>query len=121
MMTVISFILAAVILLAGKTMLRMFGLTEESTAIGENFFRTIAAFYIVYGLSMSIKGYLEGRSDLLFSGIAGISALGVRIICSYLFAGIWGNMVIAYAEGISWVFLLAVFICRYIRKRKNER
>lgn len=121
MMTVISFILAAVILLAGKTMLRMFGLTEESTAIGENFFRTIAAFYIVYGLSMGIKGYLEGRSDLLFSGIAGISALGVRIICSYLFAGIWGNMVIAYAEGISWIFLLAVFICRYIRKRKNER
>ena len=119
MMALLSSVLALIILLAGKTLLAMFGLTEESIAIGESFFRRIAVFYIIYGLGMGIKGYLEGKSDLLFSAVAGISALGVRIICSYLFAGIWENMVIAYAEGISWLYLLAVFAIRY--KWKTER
>lgn len=120
MMSVISLTLTAVILLAGEILLSMFGLTAESVGIGRSFFRSIAVFYVVYGLSMSVKGYLEGVSDLLFSGITGICALGVRILCSYLFAGIWGNMVVAYAEAFSWVFLLAVFALRYAGKRRRQ-
>lgn len=70
------------------------------------------------GLATSLKGYLEGTSDLLFSGIIGICALGIRIICSYLFAGLWGNMVIAYAEAISWVFLALVFTIRFLTRKE---
>lgn len=120
MMSVISLTLTAVILLAGEALLAMFGLTAESVWIGRSFFRSIAVFYVVYGLSMSVKGYLEGISDLLFSSITGICSLGVRILCSYLFAGIWGNMVVAYAEAFSWLFLLAVFALRYMGKRRKR-
>lgn len=120
LMTVMSLLLTAVIILTGKTLLSMFGLTAGSTAIGERFFRTIALFYVINGLSMSIKGYLEGTSDLLFSGIAGISALAVRIICSYAFAGIWGNMVVAYAEAFSWIYLLIVFVLRYFLRKEPK-
>lgn len=80
---------------------------------GESFFRTVAVFYVIYGAGMSIKGYLEGTADLLFSGAAGICALVVRIICSYMLAGMLGNMVIAYAEAFSWVFLAVVYAPRY--------
>ena len=121
MMCVISFVMTAVILLAGKPMLSMFGLTAESIAIGEAFFRAIAVFYIIYGLCMSLKGYLEGASDLLFSGISGILALGVRILCSYLFVGIWGNMVVAYAEAFSWIFLLCLFVFRYLTRTSRQK
>lgn len=68
-------------------------------------------------LFLCAKGYLEGSSDLLFSATMGICALAVRIVCSYLFVGIWGNMVVAYAEAFSWVFLVIVFSIRYIRGR----
>ena len=120
MMTVIATVLALVIVLLGKVLLSMFGLTQESVAVGETFFRTIAGFYIIYGLSMSFKGYLDGVSDLLFTGMVGIFALGVRIISSYCFVGIWGNAVVAYAEGFSWIFMLVVFIVRYWRKVRKE-
>ncbi len=121
MMAVMSVGLTAVIILTGRTLLSMFGLTSESVAIGDEFFKTISLFYIINGVAMSIKGYLEGTCDMLFAGIMGICSLGVRIVCSYLFEGVFDNMVIAYAEAFSWVFLLLVFIMRYLSKRRKIR
>lgn len=121
MMAVMSLTLTLVILMAGRALMSIFGLTAESVRIGERFFRSIAGFYLIYGLSMSIRGYLEGTSDLMFSGVIGVCSLGVRILCSYLFCEIWGNMVVAYAEAISWIFLLSAFALRYwTRKRRGE-
>ena len=120
LMSVMSLCLTAVILLTGETLLSMFGLTQASVNIGEDFFRTIATFYLIYGLSMSIKGYLEGTADMLFSGIVGISGLGIRLMCSYIFKDVFGNMVVAYAEAFSWIFLLGVFTLRYLNKTKKE-
>lgn len=119
-MSVISILLTVLIMALGKSLLSVFGLSSESVAIGKNFFRSISVFYIIYGLSMSIKGYLEGISDMLFSGIVGICSLIVRILCSYLFKDVFENMVVAYAEVFSWVFLLALFILRYLIKRKHK-
>ena len=65
---------------------------------------------------MAVRGSLEGRGDMLFSGIAGILSLGVRILCSYAFKPVFGNMVVAYAEAFSWIFLLAVLLLRYGEK-----
>lgn len=114
---VISLSLTAVVLFFGKDLLGMFGLSEETVYTGRRFFNIISAFYLIYGLGMALKGYLEGISDMLFSAVAGILSLAVRIICSYVFDDIFSNMVIAYAEAFSWVFLLAVFAARYMVKR----
>lgn len=119
MMSVMSLLLTAVIIFCGKYLLAMFGLTAESVDIGSRFFTTIAMFYVIYGISMSIKGFLEGMSDMVFSGAVGICSLGVRIACSYIFAGAFGNMVIAYAEAFSWIFMFIVFTFRYFRKTKQ--
>lgn len=110
--------LAGIIFAFGKNLLSIFGLGAESVAIEERFFRTIALFYIFNGLSMSIRGYPEGISDLLFSGAVGICSLGVRMACSYAFADLWGNMVVAYAEAFSWIFLVVVYAWRYYKKGK---
>ena len=49
---------------------------------------------------------------MVFSGIAGLFALGVRIAASYAFAEPFGNMVIGYAEAFSWAVLLVVYLIR---------
>lgn len=82
-------------------------------------FRAISRFYMIYGISMAVRGCLEGRGDMLFSGIAGILSLGVRILCSYAFKPVFGNMVVAYAEAFSWIFLLAVLLLRYVVKTRQ--
>lgn len=117
MIAVVSLCLTALVLAAGGPLIAMFGLTERSVDIGRSFFRSIASCYVVYGLAMAVRGYLEGTGDMVFSGAAGIGALGVRIAASYAFAARFGNMVIGYAEAFSWVALLAAYLIRYARTR----
>ena len=112
MMAGVSLCLTALILFAGEFLIGIFGLTPDSVAIGGTFFRTIASFYVIYSLAMAARGYLEGTGDMVFSGAAGITALAVRIVCSYAFADLFGRQVIAYAEAFSWVVLLGIYLLR---------
>lgn len=122
MIALISLGLTGFVIWAGGPMIAIFGLQEESILIGRTFFRTIASCYIVFSLAMSVRGYLEGAGDLLFTGIVGILALGVRVAVSYMFAERFGNMVIGYAEAFSWTFMLIVYIFRFFaRTRKSSR
>lgn len=116
----VSVLLTLLIVLAGKYLIAMFGLTPDSVEIGRSFFVRIASFYVVYGLAMAVRGYLEGLGDMAFSGMAGIAALLVRIAASYAFAGVLGRMVIAYAEAFSWVVLLGLYLLRYAWKSRGR-
>lgn len=120
MIAFISVGLTGLVIAAGETIIRMFGLTPEPVRIGGAFFSTIAYFYIVYGFAMAMRGYLEGAGDLLFSGSAGITALIVRIASSYLFVSYFDNMVIAYAEAFSWMVLLMLYLIRFLVRQKNS-
>lgn len=121
-MSVISILLTFAIIWIGETLLALFGLSSISVEIGKTFFRYIAIFYIVCGVNTVMRGYLEGLSDLVFTGIVGILSLLVRIVCSYTFVDFFGNMVIAYAEAFSWIFVFMVYFWRYMdRKRKEIR
>ncbi len=120
MMSIVSLCLTALVLAVGGNLIAIFGLTPESVEIGKSFFYTIASCYIVFGLAMAVRGYLEGSGDMLFSGIAGIVSLGVRIVASYVFIKQFGNMVIAYAEAFSWVALFAIYILRYNVKKRRK-
>ena len=119
MMLCVSICLTFLILSAGGPLIALFGVTEESTAIGASFFRSIAGFYTVYGFAMAFRGFLEGCGDVLYSSIAGIAALASRILISYLCVSVWGNMVIAYAEGITWILLLALYLVRFLWKQRK--
>ena len=57
---------------------------------------------------------------MLYSGIAGILFLVVRIIGSYAMDDIFGNMVIAWAEAIAWIFLLLEFVVRYWYRTRRK-
>ena len=116
----VSVCLTLIILLAGEFLIAMFGLTPESVEIGGHFFRRLASFYVVYGLAMAVRGYLEGLGDMTFSGIAGIAGLAVRITASYTLAGVFGQMVIAYAEAISWLVLLLLYLLRCAWKNRRQ-
>ena len=113
LMAAISVVLTAVIFLFGKYFILLFGVSTETAELGGAFFTRLAAFYIIFGLANAFRGYLEGRGDVLFSGLNGIGCLIVRIILSYALVGIFYNMVIAYAEGFSWALMLLLYMWRY--------
>lgn len=117
MMTAVSLALTFLVIRAGGPLIAMFGVSAAVTEIGRNFFQRIASFYVVYGFCMSIRGYLEGIGDVVYSSLAGILALISRILFSYWFAASCGNMIIAYAEAASWGVMLMLYVGRVMRKR----
>lgn len=117
LMTAIALTLTVLIVFFGKYLIALFGADGSAVDIGQRFFIRIASFYIIYGLATAAKGYIEGKGYMLYSGIAGMTALVVRIIASYVMAGTFGNMVIAYAEAFSWGVLLILYFAKIIRKR----
>lgn len=119
LMAAIAVVLTAVIFLFGKYFILLFGVSRETAELGGAFFTRLAAFYIIFSLAQAFRGYLEGRGDVLFSGLNAIAALILRIILSYALVGLFYNMVIAYAEGFSWAFMLALYMLRY-QKIKNS-
>lgn len=120
-MGVTAVCLTAVVLMFGATLISLFGVSEEAVDIGRLFFRSIAWFYLPYGCAMAARGYLEGVGDVLYSGLTGIAALGVRIFLSHRLEPVFDNMVIAYAEAFGWCFMLGMFWlragCRFWKER----
>lgn len=114
----VSFVLTVLVILTGENLIRIFGVTEEAVRIGKGFFYAIACFYVPFGISMAIRGYVEGCGRVVFSGVCGILSLLVRIVLSYALRPVFGNMVIAWAEGFSWCFQLILFAAYAFFRRK---
>ena len=117
MMFGMAAVLSCFIILVGGKMMAMFGVSDYVAGLGHMFFKEIAVFYVVFGMAMAVRGYIEGMGDVLFSSIAGIAALASRLAASYGMLPLWGNAVIAYAEAFSWgvllmMYLLRMFFCR---------
>ena len=114
LMSVVSVALTLLIIPTGGFLVSLFGAGREATAIGHAFFIRLSVFYVIFGLSTSIRGYLEGVGDVMFSSFTGIIQLVVRIILSYAFASVFGNMIIAYAEGASWTLMFLMYLIRVL-------
>ena len=118
-MAVTSLVLTGVVLLVGGPVIALFGVTEQAAAQGAEFFANIAGFYLIYGLAMSLRGFLEGLGDVLYSSLAGIGALGLRIALSYALAPWAGWRIIAWAEAVSWTVMLVLYWARYLTKGRR--
>ncbi len=120
-MTVISLSMTAFVIWAGGYLIALFGVGPETVQIGDEFFRRLASFYLIFGLAVSIRSYLEGTGDVLFSSLVVLTSLASRIIASYAMAPCFGNMTIAYAEGFSWIILLTLYVVRVVWKEHSLR
>ena len=115
-MVIVSVVLTALIVLSGGSLISLFGASEAAIDIGRNFFYRLASFYLVFGIATAMRGYIEGLGDVVYSSVAGIVSLAVRIILSYGLVSFFGNMVIAYAEAFAWILLLIMYGIRVFVK-----
>ena len=113
---VVSLLLMAVMLLFGGKLVALFGVEAEAAAIGRRFFQRISLFYVFFGLACSMRGTIEGTGRVVYSSAVSIAALLLRIALSYLLAGAFLNMAIAYAEGLHWIFMVLCFLPFFLRK-----
>lgn len=119
-MATMSLLLAVIMLFVGVKLIYLFGLRDESLEIGRNYFISECRFYVILGIGMTFKGYLEGRGDVKFTSVVGVLTLMIQIVFSYILVGFYSNMVIAYAEGYAWTFETVLFIIRYLLIKKSK-
>lgn len=112
LMAVTSLVLTGVVLAVGQPVIALFGVTEQAAEQGGIFFANVAGFYLIYGLAMAMRGFLEGLGDVLYSSLVGIGSLGVRIVLSYALAQWTGWRIIAWAEAASWTLMLLLYWMR---------
>jgi len=113
----VAFAITLVVTFAGNALLSLFGMAPDTVAIGQGVLIRLAVFYPLFGIVSALNGYLQGMGDVRFVAYSTIGALATRIGFSYLFAPLFGSMVIAYAEAFSWA--CQVLIC-YWRLRQRR-
>ncbi len=104
---------AAILVLGGGVILSGFGISQGSIEIGRRFFYLCALFYPIMGVYNVYMGVLQGAKDVRYVAFINISALVVRLTCSYALMDIIGVDVIAVAECVSWTYGLALSYMRY--------
>lgn len=119
LMAIVSLGMTALVIPTGGYLIAMFGVGREATEIGRDFFLHIACFYVAFGLATAVRGFLEGLGDVLYSSVAGIVSLAVRIAASYGLAVYFGSRIIAYAEAFSWGVLLILYVTRMVWIRRH--
>ena len=119
MMAVVSVVLSVLMYFFGGDLIALFGVEAEASAIGTRFFRSISGFYILFATANAFRGAIEGIGRVLYSSLVWIAALAGRIALSYLLAAPLGNMAIAFAEGLSWVAILLLYVPGLIRRRSD--
>jgi len=116
----VSCVLTLIICIFGGSLVALFGVGEEAVEIGRRFFIRLSLFYPMFAVMRAMNGYLEGIGDVTYTGAITVASLAVRLGASYALKGVFGNMVLAWAEVISWVFMLAAMWLRYKYKSKTE-
>ena len=121
LMAVVALFMTFIVIHFGGTLIALFGIAEESVMIGKAFFRALAMFYVLFSVSVAIRGYVQGIGDVNYTTFVGMSSLAVRIAMSYLLKPVFGNMVIAWAEVISWWYMFAMYLGRlWWHKKKGN-
>ncbi|MCD8321390.1 MAG: MATE family efflux transporter [Oscillospiraceae bacterium] len=113
---------AGIILLlifAGPYAVRLFNMNETATAIGVEYLRTLAAFFLIFGVMYITNGVLQGSGDVIFPTIASMTSLITRIIAANIMAMFpaIGYRCIFYATPIGWALGALIVWIRYLTGR----
>ena len=121
MMVVFSVLLMVLMPICGGSMVALFGVGPEATEIGKHYFINVAKFYLFFGLTSALRGYIEGIGRVFVSSMIGILALAARITLSYGLAPSLGNMSIAYSEGLQFILMFTLYLAYFIFVIKKMR
>lgn len=109
---VVSLVLSLFVVNFGGKIIELFGVSAASVKIGGDFFLIIGWFYVIFGLAMVMRGYIEGQGKVMYSSVMSLASLCIRIVLSYVLASRFGNMSIAYAEAFAWCFLCLAYLVK---------
>ena len=110
---------AGIILLlifAGPYAIGLFHMNEAATAIGSEYLRTLAWFFLIFCVMYITNGVLQGSGDVAYPTAGSMTSLVVRVIVANIMATFptIGYRSIFYSIPIGWVCGTAIVFIRYL-------
>ncbi|MCR4611842.1 MAG: MATE family efflux transporter [Lachnospiraceae bacterium] len=121
---VTSLMIIIVLYKFGGALMGIFGVEAQTASIGIMYFQIMSVFYYIpFGAESAFRGTIEGNGNVMYSTIVGVAAIVVRIGFSFIFAGSMGNAVIAHAEGVGYILMIACYLPYIIKlwSRKKSK
>ncbi len=117
---------AGIILLlvfAGPYAVGFFHMNEAATAIGVEYLKTLAWFFLIFCVMYVSNGVLQGSGDVLYPTAGSVTSLAIRVIMANVMATFpaIGYRSIFYSIPIGWVFGTAIVFTRYLTGRWKEK
>ena len=110
---------AGIILLlifAGPYAIGLFHMNEAATAIGSEYLRTLAWFFLIFCVMYITNGVLQGSGDVAYPTAGSMTSLIVRVIVANIMATFpaIGYRSIFYSIPIGWTCGTAIVFIRYL-------
>ena len=110
---------AGIILLlifAGPYAIGLFHMNEAATAIGSEYLRTLAWFFLIFCVMYITNGVLQGSGDVAYPTAGSMTSLIVRVIVANIMASFpaIGYRSIFYSIPIGWVCGTSIVFIRYL-------
>ena len=117
---------AAIILLlifAGPFAIRLYHMNEAATAIGVEYLRTLAGFFLIFCVMYITNGVLQGSGDVLFPTAGSMTSLAVRVVIANVMAAVpaIGYRSIFYSIPVGWACGTAIVFIRYLTGKWKEK
>ena len=89
----------------------------EGIAVGASYLRVVGLFLAVFSGYMIIKAVVKGAGDMnWFVGVT-LSSLGVRVLCAFLFAPVFGKAILWWSVAAGWCVSTVPTVVHYLGGR----
>lgn len=111
------------LIFGGPIAIGFFHMNEAATAIGAEYLRTLAGFFLVFCVMYITNGVLQGSGDVLFPTIASATSLIVRVISANVMATIPAidYRSVFYSIPFGWVLGALIVYIRYRTGKWKEK
>ena len=116
----ISAVMIAVLELMPEQIISWFVNGEDAAeviAVGASYLRVVGLFLAVFSGYMIIKAVFKGAGDMnWFVGVT-LSSLGVRVLCAFLFAPVFGKAILWWSVAAGWCVSTVPTVVHYLGGR----
>lgn len=117
---------AGIILLlifVGPHAIGLYHMNEAATAIGAEYLRTLAGFFLIFCVMYITNGVLQGSGDVVYPTAGSMTSLVVRVIIANIMARFpaIGYRSIFYSIPVGWVCGTAIVFIRYLTGRWKHK
>ena len=104
------------LIFAGPYAIGLFHMNEAATAIGSEYLRTLAWFFLIFCVMYITNGVLQGSGDVAYPTAGSMTSLIVRVIVANIMASFpaIGYRSIFYSIPIGWVCGTSIVFIRYL-------